>query len=285
MSALRVNDRPLAASLGNEADLADRLVIEQHRLVRREKRKVLFLQVMLVAVAIAVWELLVRIGVLREFWIGEPGKIATFIVRTIQDGTLLRDTWITTEETILGILGGFILGAIAGLLIWWSRTLENVLDPLMVALNSLPKIALTPIFLLWFGVGVAMKVALTFSTVFLVAFLTAAASLRALDRELLDLTAALGGSRWQVFRNVVVPSSMPWLFSAMKLSIGFGLTGAVVGEFVAANAGIGYLLLYGAQIYEMSLVWAGIAALLVIAILMYWAVAVLERKILHWRDN
>jgi len=285
MSAQSVNEQVLSRATSTEADLADTLIVEQKRLVQREKRKVVFLQVLLVAVTIAVWELLVRIGLLREFWIGEPSKVATFIVRTIQDGTLLRDTWVTTEETILGVLGGFTLGAIAGLLIWWSRTLENVLDPVMVALNSLPKIALTPIFLLWFGVGLWMKVALTFSTVFLVAFLTAAASLRALDRELLDLTSALGGSRWQVFRNVVVPSSMPWLFSAMKLSIGFGLTGAVVGEFVAANAGLGYLLLYGAQIYEMSLVWAGIAALLVISILMYWAVAVLERKILHWRDN
>lgn len=264
---------------------AQSLIELQQKLVRREKRKVILIQVVLVVVILAIWEFLVRVGLVKEFWIGEPSKIAYFIVKTVSDGTLLRDTWVTTEETIVGVLSGFALGAAAGLMIWWSKTLERVLDPLMVALNSLPKIALTPIFLLWFGVGVMMKIALTFSTVFLVAFLSAAASLHSLDGELMNLTAALGGSRWQVFRNVVIPSSLPWLFSAMKLSIGFGLTGAVVGEFVAANLGIGYLLLYGAQIYEMSLVWAGIVALLVIAMLMYWAVAVLEDRLLYWRQT
>jgi NitT/TauT family transport system permease protein len=154
----------------------------------------------------------------------------------------------------------------------------------MVALNSLPKIALTPIFLLWFGVGISMKIALSFATVFLVTFLSAAASLRGLDKELLHLTYALGATRGQVFRYVVIPSSVPWLVSAMKLCIGFALTGAVVGEFVAANQGIGYVLLYGAQLYEMSLVWAGIVALLVIAMLMYGTVAFLERWLLRWRD-
>src|SRR6185369_7473351 len=130
-----------------------------------------------------------------------------------------------------------------------------------------------------------MKVALIFSTVFLITFLTAAAALATVDKELLQLTAALGGTRWQVFRNVVVPSSLPWLISAMKLNIGFGLTGAVVGEFVAANEGIGYLLLYGAQVYEMSLVWAGILVLMVVAILMYLSVALLERWLLPWMER
>lgn len=276
---------PVSDSRLVTSTLEDQLLRQQRRVVQRQKTKVLLIQIALLVVGLIVWELLVRLGLLKEFWIGEPSKIGGFIEKTLRDGTLQRDTLVTTEETVLGILGGFAFGAAAGLLIWWSRTLEEVLDPVMVALNSLPKIALTPIFLLWFGVGIAMKIALTFSTVFLVAFLSAAASLRALDKELLDLTSALGGSRWQVFRNVVIPSSLPWLFSAMKLSIGFGLTGAVVGEFVAANVGIGYLLLYGAQLYEMSLVWAGIAALLLISIVMYWLVAVCERKMLHWRDS
>ncbi len=231
------------------------------------------------------WELLVRYGFVRELLLGQPSKVVSVIVTKVQDGSLIRDSWITTVETIVGFVGGLILGGAAGLLLWWSRTAERVLDPLMVALNSLPKIALTPIFLLWFGVGISMKIALSFATVFLVTFLTAAASLRALDKELLQLTAALGANRAQVFRYVVVPSSMPWLVSAMKLCIGFALTGAVVGEFVAANQGLGYLLLFGAQLYEMSLVWAGIAALLVIAMLMYGSVAILERRLLRWRES
>lgn len=263
----------------------DSILGETRRLVAKEKRTVLAIQVGILVASVVAWEVLVRLGIVRELLLGQPTKVVRFIASMTMDGTLWRHGGITTIETLGGFVGGFVLGAASGLVLWWSKTAERVIDPLMVALNSLPKIALTPIFLLWFGVGMSMKLALSFSTVYLVTFLTAAASLRAVDKELLQLTVALGGTRGQIFRSVVVPSSIPWLISAMKLSIGFGLTGAVVGEFVAANQGVGYLLLYGAQIYEMSLVWAGIFVLLVIAMGMYLAVALLERWFLRWRED
>jgi len=263
----------------------ERLLGEFRKQLVHEKRKVVAIQIGVLILAILLWELLIRLGVVRELIIGQPSKVVSFLVSMTLDGSLLQHSWITIVETVVGFVLGFILGGVLGLLLWWSKTVERVLDPLMVALNSLPKIALTPIFLLWFGIGISMKLALSFSTVFLVTFLTAAASLTGTDKELMQLTAALGGSRWQVFRYVVVPSSLPWLISAMKLSIGFGLTGAVVGEFVAANKGIGFLLLYGAQIYEMSLVWAGVVVLLVVAMLMYASVALIERRVLRWRES
>jgi len=260
------------------------LAAERRRIVR-EKWKVRGVQITILVLVLVGWEMLVRLGIVRELLLGQPSRVAHFLVSLTLDGSLLRHTWVTSVETIIGFVGGFVLGAVSGLLLWWSKTAERVIDPLMVALNSLPKIALTPIFLLWFGVGLSMKLALSLSTVYLVTFLTAAASLRSIDKELLQLSAALGGNRWQIFRNVVVPSAVPWLVSAMKLSIGFGLTGAVVGEFVAANQGLGYLLLYGAQIYDMSLVWAGIVVLLLIAMLMYTSVAAFERWFLRWMES
>lgn len=266
-----------------QIDRAAVLAAERRR-IARENWKVRSVQITILVFLLVGWEMLVRLGIVRELLVGQPSRVLHFLVSLTLDGSLLRHTWVTSVETIIGFVGGFVLGAISGLLLWWSKTVERVIDPLMVALNSLPKIALTPIFLLWFGVGLSMKLALSLSTVYLVTFLTAAASLRSIDKELLQLTAALGGNRWQIFRNVVVPSAVPWLVSAMKLSIGFGLTGAVVGEFVAANQGLGYLLLYGAQIYDMSLVWAGIVALLVIAMLMYTSVAAFERWFLRWME-
>lgn len=263
----------------------DAMLREHGRKLSRETRNVVLIQAAVLVLGIGAWELLVRLGVVRELLVGQPARVASFIASMWSDNSLVRHTWVTVAETLVGSVSGFVLGAASGLLLWWSRPLQRALDPVMVALNSLPKIALTPIFLLWFGVGFSMKVALILSTVFLVTFLTAAAALATVDQELLQLTRALGGTRWQVFRNVVVPSSLPWLFSAMKLNIGFGLTGAVVGEFVAANEGIGYLLLYGAQVYEMSLVWAGILILLVVAIVMYLSVALLERWLLPWMER
>src|SRR5262245_36499947 len=274
----KANDRRLPV------DDAALLLDRYRRALSRERITVWAIQCGIFAVFIASWELAVRYGFVREILIGQPSRIGGFLERMALDGSLFRHSWITIFETLSGVILGILGGAACGLLLWWSKTAERVLDPIMVILNSLPKIALTPIFLLWFGVGVTMKFALVFSTVFVVAFLTAVAGINETDKELMQLTSALGGSRWQIFRNVVVPSSVPWLISAMKLGIGFGLTGAVVGEFVAANQGIGYLLLYGAQIYDMSLVWAGIVVLIVVAIAMYMCVVLIERATLAWKE-
>lgn len=261
------------------------ILLEQYRKqLRRERIKVWAIQIGGFVFCIAFWELAVRYELVREILVGQPSRIVGILEKMTQDGSLFRHSWITIFETLSGFVLGVLGGAVCGLLLWWSKTAEQVLDPIMVILNSLPKIALTPIFLLWFGVGITMKFALCFSTVFVVVFLSAAAGIKETDKELLQLTAALGGTRWQIFRNVVVPSSVPWLISAMKLGIGFGLTGAVVGEFVAANQGIGYLLLYGAQIYDMSLVWAGIVVLIIVAIAMYLFVVLIERTTLAWRE-
>jgi NitT/TauT family transport system permease protein len=277
--------RPMTTSIELATPDPDAMLYEHRRKLARETRKVVLIQLALLIFGIGAWELLVRFGGVRELLVGQPTRVADHIVSMWKDHSLVRHTWITVAETLVGSVSGFVLGAACGLLLWWSKPLERALDPVMVVLNSLPKIALTPIFLLWFGVGFSMKVALILSTVFLITFLTAAAALATTDKELLQLTAALGGTRWQVFRNVVVPSSLPWLISAAKLNIGFGLTGAVVGEFVAANEGIGYLLLYGAQIYDMSLVWAGILILVLVAMAMYFSVALLERWLLPWRES
>jgi len=249
----------------------------------RAWRAVAIGQAALIVGTIVIWEAAVRLGWVSELFVGQPSRVAGFLYSMTEDGTLLRHSAVTLIETLIGFVLGFAAGAL-GLLVWWSRTLARILDPIMVTLNSLPKIALTPILLVWLGVGISMKVALSFSTVFLVTFLAAVASLGAIDRELVQLTVALGGSRWQIFRKVVVPSTWPWLISAMKMSIGFGLTGAVVGEFVGANEGIGYLVLYAAQLYEMSMVWAGVCALVVMALAMYLGVTLLERALLRWRE-
>jgi NitT/TauT family transport system permease protein len=277
--------RPMTTSIEVATSDPDAMLYEHRRKLARETRTVVLIQLALLIFGIGAWELLVRFGGVRELLVGQPTRVADHIMSMWKDHSLVRHTWITVAETLVGSVSGFVLGAACGLLLWWSKPLERALDPVMVVLNSVPKIALTPIFLLWFGVGFSMKVALILSTVFLITFLTAAAALATTDEELLQLTAALGGTRWQVFRNVVVPSSLPWLISAAKLNIGFGLTGAVVGEFVAANEGIGYLLLYGAQIYDMSLVWAGILVLVVVAMAMYFSVALLERWLLPWKES
>ncbi len=257
-------------------------VRELRAAAQAERRWIFWTRTLVIVGAILLWEMLVRLGLATELMAGQPSRVLHFLSTMVGDGSVVSHTLVTVYETLMGFVFGFFGGAALGLLMWWSRLAGKVLDPVIVALNSLPKIALTPVFLLWFGAGALMKVALSFSTVFLVSFLAAYSSLAMVDRELLQLAASMGGTKRQIFLKIVIPSSIPWLLAAMKLCIGFALTGAVVGEFVAANEGLGYLLLYAAQLYEMSLVWAGIFILLVLAVAMYLAVAVLERLSLRW---
>lgn len=273
-----------AALINDQNRSSEAEIMEFRAAARAERRKIFWIRLLAIVGGILLWEFLVRIGLLRELTIGQPTRVVYFLWSLTQDGSIVTHSAVTIYETVVGFVFGFIGGAILGMMVWWSRLAGKILDPVVVALNSLPKIALTPVFLLWFGVGVLMKVALSFSTVFLVSFIAAYSSLATIDKDLVQLAVSMGGTKGQIFRKVVIPTSIPWLVSAMKLCIGFALTGAVVGEFVAANQGIGYLLLYGAQLYEMSLVWAGILILLVVAIAMYLSVVAIEKRTLRWME-
>ena len=167
---------------------------------------------------------------------------------------------------------------------WWLPRLGRTVDPYLTAVNAIPMVALAPLFLVWFGLGIATKVALSFKTVFLIVHLSTYAGLRQVQPDLLNLATAFGATRWQIFRKIVIPSTLPWIMSAMKLSIGFALTGAVIGEYVAANKGLGYLTLRAAQLYEMSLVWAAIVMLVGLSLILYSIVALLQARFVSWSE-
>lgn len=252
---------------------------------RKERFVVLGMRVAFVVVILAFWELSVRVGWEQELLIGQPSRIARFLAETLVGGELFHAAVITGLEAVTGYGLGVILGATTGFLMWWLPRLGRAIDPYFIAASAIPTVALAPLFLVWIGLGIAMKVALAFKTVFLVMHLTTYASLRQTPSELVDLATALGATRFQIFRKIVVPSSLPWVLSAMKISIGFALTGAVVGEYVAANKGLGYMTLYAAQLYEMSLVWAAIIVLVCMSLILFWFVSALRARFASWDDQ
>lgn len=258
------------------------------RLVSRERRDriiVLTMRVALILLLLAFWELSVRYGWAQELLIGQPSRIASFLISGIAGGELLQHTVTTAMETLIGYFAGVVLGAGSGFLMWWLPRVGRTLDPYFIAINAIPMVALAPLFLVWFGLGLATKIALSFKTVFLIMHLSTYTSLARTPQELINLSKVFGATRLQIFRTIVFPSSLPTVLAAMKVSIGFALTGAVVGEYVAANKGLGYLTLYAAQLYEMSLVWAAIVVLVLMALLLFTLVSMLQSRFADWGQS
>jgi NitT/TauT family transport system permease protein len=275
------NSELVEANAIEDRDLESAIV----RTARRERLAVLAMRIAFIVAVLAVWEVSIRVGFAQELLIGQPSRIAHFLAEMLVGGELLEHAEITGLEALSAFFLGVGLGTTTGFLMWWLPRLGQAIDPYFVGVSSIPTVALAPLFLVWLGLGLATKIALGFKTVFLVMHLTTYASLRQTPSELVDLATAFGATRLQIFRKIVVPSSMPWVLSGMKVSIGFAFTGAVVGEYVAANKGLGYLTLYAAQLYEMSLVWAAIIVLVGMSLVLLWFVSTLRRRFASWTDQ
>jgi NitT/TauT family transport system permease protein len=192
----------------------------------------------------------------------------------------LRDAALTAWEAIAGFLIGTILGSAAGLALWLVPTGAALLRPYLVALNGLPKIALAPLIIVWFGIGISSKIAIAAIITFIVAVITALQGAKQVDADLIKLLRSLGASRLKTWRTVIVPGAMPWIVSAFRLNVGFALIGAVVGEYIASKEGLGYMIYYAGVLYDLNAVWVGIATLMAVALLMYGAIDLIERRLL-----
>lgn len=244
--------------------------------LNRQKRFVKTMQLALLAAFIIIWEGAGRLGFINTFIISSPSRVAETIARLYSSGELMLHIGVTAAETAAGFLIGTALGTFAAILMWWSPTLSKILDPYMVVLNALPKIALGPILIVWVGAGMEaiIVMALLISTIVTTMTVLTGFTEISSDRQLLMRT--LGASKTQTFLKVVLPASVPTIMSALKLSVGMSWVGVIVGEYLVSKAGLGYLIVYGGQVFKLDLVMASIVILCVIAALMYYAVSAFE---------
>jgi NitT/TauT family transport system permease protein len=242
---------------------------------------VLLVQLAIVAAVIVLWQIAADTKFINPFFFGQPSGILASALKVIRDGTLLSHLWVTLAETLLAFVTGMLIGSAAGLALWWSRFWARVFDPFLVLFNALPKIALAPMFVVWFGVGFGMKVALAFSLVAVIACMVAYDGTKQVDGDLHRMLVTLGASKRQVFFKLVLPSCLPWIFSALRMCIGFALLGCVVGEFISASQGLGYLISNGSATYELNLVWVALITLLLLSALLQMAGGWLERRLLR----
>jgi NitT/TauT family transport system permease protein len=226
--------------------------------------------------ALSLWEVGARTGWIDAFFWSQPSAIANTMAIFFTTGDAWTDISFTFRSTIFGFLIGTTAGSLLGLSFWWSRNYAAIVQPYIICLESIPKLALAPLIILVFGIGLVSKVAVATALTLVVSTLTAYAGVKALDPDGEKLFYSLGATRMQVFRKLVVPFCLPWVISVLRVNIGLALTGAIVGEFIASQHGLGRAILYAGQTYDIALVWVAVLVLSTLAVVMYAAVSWLE---------
>jgi len=238
------------------------------------------LRLLVLVAIIGGWELLAEWGVINPFFYSQPSAIWRTGVVAVTEGEVLTDTLYTFSSTVLGFFLGTLGGVAIGLSFWWSRRYAMVAEPFVIAFEAMPKLALAPIVVLVLGLGMSSKVAMAVALVIVVQALNAYGGVKSVDRDLTRMLASLGATRWQVFTKVVFPTTLPWIISGLRVTIGLALAGAIVGEYIGSVRGIGRMIQYAGTTYEISLIWVGIAILSVLSMVLYTVVGALERKFL-----
>ena len=242
-------------------------------------------QLGLLVAFLGLWEGATQAGWLDPFHISMPSRIARQIAAWVAGGTIFRHIWVTLVEMALGFLAGTGLGVGVGFLFASNPRVAAVFDPLMVLLNALPRVVLAPLFVLWFGLGLFSKVVMGVSLVFFVVFFATYTGIREVDRDLINNARILGASRRALMRHVLLPSALTWIFSSLRTSVGFALIGAVVGEYLGAHEGMGWLIYSEESMFRSTGVIAGLTILMVLVALIDQGMKSLETRFSHWKPR
>ena len=229
------------------------------------------------------WEVLTYLNVIDGFLFSSPSRIVSTTSRLIDSGELFKHIGTTLLET----LSGFFIASVAGLVIaiafWWSDVLRKIFEPYVVVLNSLPKIALGPIIIIWFGSGTSAIIFMTVIITVIVTIINLLTGFCETDENKLLLMRAMGANKAQIFTKLVLPSSIPNIISTLKINVGMSWIGSIMGEYLVSKQGIGYLIVYGGQVFKLDLVMTSTVILCILAALMYFSVVLIEKRLLKSR--
>jgi len=234
-------------------------------------------------IGLGIWEALVRLRLVNPFYIPAPSKVAETLVTLFADGEIWTHIEATFSAALLGLALGVVVGAALGTAAALFPRLGEILDPAMTVLNAVPRIILAPLFVIWFGIGIASKVAVTFVLIAVLFFFAIYSGIKEVDQRLIDRVRTLGGGRAVLLREVYLPAVTAWGLSHLKIAVGFAFTGAVVGEFVASSRGLGYLLSFAQSTYNAALTLALLLVVIVFVFVLFSLAAALEKRLLRWR--
>lgn len=247
------------------------------QLKKNKKQLILFSQVFLLILFMVSWEALAYLGILNTFLVSRPSAIYHLFIEYVSDGSLFKHIGISVWETLLGFSIGTFLGIIIAIILWWSDTIAQMLDPFFVVLNALPKTALAPILIVWAGAGIQGIVVIAISISIVSTILSAYNYFTIVDEEKIKMLKSFGATKYQILTKLILPANAKNMINIIKINIGLSWVGVIVGEFLVSRYGIGYLIVYGGQVFRLDLVMMGVFVLAICALLMYQVINMIEK--------
>lgn len=252
--------------------------------VRRKKTLTRIIQIFLLVSFFLLWEIAANQKWIDPFIFSQPSRMVSSLGAMVANGTLWKHIGITLYETVIGFLLGTVFGTLTAILLWWNRFISDVAEPYLVVLNALPKTALAPIIIVWLGNNMTSIIATALMTSIIVTILSVLNGFLQIDKDKIKLIETFGGTKKQVLTKVILPASAPFIASALKINVGLSFVGVIVGEFLVAKAGLGYLIVYGSQIFKLDWVMLSVLILSILAAILYQGIAWLERRFIKWKE-
>ena len=253
----------------------------EHKIyIKKKKQKKAFIissRIFLLIFLLGLWELLTRLQVMDSFIFSSPSRIINQTVILYNSGELFYHIWITLKEAILGFVLATSIGTLIAIILWWSDLFRKILEPYIVVLNSLPKIALGPIIIIWFGAGIKSIVVMAILITIIITILTMLSAFISCDKDKIMLLKSMGANKFQILIKLIIPQAMPEFISMLKINVGMTWVGTIMGEYLVSKAGLGYLIVYGGQVFKLDLVMTATVILCILAGLMYYFVALFEK--------
>ena len=243
---------------------------------------VTLLRTVIVAGFLLLWEIASGRWI-EPFLISSPSRILSSTISSFQSGDLLQHTWVTFQEIAIGFPIGAISGIALGYCFGRSQVLAVIFEPIIIALNGIPRTALAPLFIVWLGIGIWSKVGVVFLLTFFLNFFNTYAGMRQMDQEYIDLARLMGAKRWKLTFRVILPAISPYVFTGIRTSIPFSVIGAIVGEFIAATEGVGFFIRLSAGVFKTADVFVGIIVLMLMVVAMDKVAETIERRVLQWQ--
>lgn len=252
---------------------------------KKKKLKLLLSQIILLLLILFLWETLAYFNIIDDFLFSRPSKIFSLLIQYIKSNEIFKHIYISVLETILGIILGTSVGILIAIVLWSSNKLSNLLEPFLVILNALPKTALAPIMIIWAGTGISGIVVVAISILIVITIISAYNYFINVDEEKIKMLKSFNANKFQIFIKLIFPNNLINIINIIKINIGMSWVGVIVGEFLVSRAGIGYLIMYGGQVFRLDLVMMGVLVLAICAYLMWKAIDILEKYLTKRRGN
>lgn len=247
--------------------------------IKHEKRLIRCFQLVIIILFIIIWQLLANFNIINTFIFSSPKMIVKTIINLHNENNLYHHIWVTTYETLISFSLGTIIGCIIASILWWNKLLSKILDPYLTILNSLPKVALGPIIIIWGGAGIKSIIIMALLISVIITIINVNQAFNDVDPNKIKLMKSFKATKWQTYFKLILPSSFNIIINSLKINISMSLIGVIMGEFLVSKEGLGYLIMYGSQVFNLNLVITGILLLCFLSAIMYYGVLYIEKRL------